>query len=141
VVGLKRPGILVKGAEEYFEREHRRAERARRRAARRHTNRAKRLAAAMAGLLIIVVLAAVAGTQQWEIGRLKSQRAETLSLRQRAAALSAELEKSDKEIEALKERIASLNRDLEAEQTERARAETALRASIADKKKAPKPSV
>ena len=138
--GLKRRGILVKGVEEYFEGEYRRAERARRRAARRHTDRAKRLAAATAGL-IIVVLAALAGTQQWEISRLKSQRAEMLSLRQRAAALSAEKAKSDKEIEALKERIASLNRELEAEQTERARVETALRASIADKKKAPKPSV
>jgi peptidoglycan hydrolase CwlO-like protein len=135
-------GIQVKGVEQYFEREHRRAEKARIRAARRNTGRVKRFIVAIAVLFIIVVMVLVTGIQQSEISRLKAQRDdEMLGLRERAAALSAELDKSGREVEALKERIVSLDRDLEAERTERARAETALRKSIADRKRTSEPSV
>ncbi len=135
-------GIQVKGVEQYFEREHRRSERARNRAARRNTGRAKRFITAMAVLFIIVVMVLVIGMQQSEISRLRAQRDDEMRvLRERSATLSAELDKSGKEAEALKERIASLDRDLEAERTGRARAETALRKSIADRKKASEPSV
>ena len=140
--GLTRHGIQVKGVEEYFEREHRRAERARKRAARRGIGRAKRFIAAMAVLLLIVALVAVAGTQQWEISRIEAKRqGEIVALTERAATLSAELDKSGKEVEVLKERVASLNKELEAEQAERVKMEAALRESIADRKKASKPSV
>jgi uncharacterized protein HemX len=128
VPGFKKNTILVKGAEKFFERENRRQEKVRRKAARKGTGGAKRAAVVLVLLLVVAGLGAFMWSQQRQIGRLRSARdGEISGLKSQIATLSLKLEESDKQVQTLKENITVLERQVEAEQSQRIRAEAVLR--------------
>ena len=96
-------------------------------------------------VLIILILALMAGAfsqlsgLRSEVGALQVQKeGDTRALRMQIAALSAKLDRSDKHMEALTDNIARIERELEAEKALRAKAEAAAkRPAITKKAKKP----
>jgi len=128
VFGFRKSAIQVKGAEKFFEKENRRRERARKKAARRGTGGSKRLVIPLVAIVVIVALGMLMRNQQTQILRLRVvKEGEIRALQSRVSALSAELEEIGKQAQAQKESISGLERQLDAEQSRRVRAEAALR--------------
>ena len=126
--GFRKSAIQVKGAEKFFEKENRRRERARKKAARRGTGGSKRLVIPLVAIVVIVALGMLMRNQQTQILRLRVvKEGEIRALQSRVSALSAELEEIGKQAQAQKESISGLERQLDAEQSRRVRAEAALR--------------
>jgi hypothetical protein len=138
VRGFRRSAIQVKGAEKFFQKENRQLEKARRKAARRATGRSRRFIVLVAVLLIVVALGAFMLSQQTQITRLRALRdVEIEVLRSRVAALSAEMKESDRQVQTLKENVSGLEKQVETEQSQRIRAEAALRNRSVAKKRLP----
>ncbi len=136
MLGIRKSAIQVKGAEKFFEKENRRREKARKRAARRGTGRVKRLVVLIVALVIIGALGIFIRNQQMQIAQLRALRDREIdTLRTRVSTLSVELEESDKQVRTLKENIAGLEKQVETEQSERARADAALRGRSPTKRK------
>jgi cell division protein FtsL len=136
VLGFRKSAIQVKGAEKFFEKENKRREKARKRAARRGTGGAKRLIILVIVLAVMAALGMLVRNQQTQIAQLRALRdREIETLRTRVSTLSAELEESDKQVRTLKDSIAGLEKQVEAEQSERVRAEAAVRGRSPTKRK------
>jgi hypothetical protein len=132
VFGFRKSAIQVKGAEKFFEKENRKQEKARKRAARRVTGRAKRFFLLVAALVVVVALGVFIRNQHTQIVQLRALRdAEVERLKLHVSDLSAKLEESDRHVLTLNESIGELEKQVEAERSERVRAEAALRGRTA----------
>lgn len=134
--GFRRNAIQVNGVEKFFEKENRQREKARKKAAPRQTGRVRRAVMSFIVLVIIAALGMLVRNQQTQIAHLRALRnGEVDVLQSRVSALSAELQESGKQVQMLKESIAGLEKELEAEQAQRVKAEAELRGRSLAKRK------
>ena len=133
--GFRKNAIQVKGVEKFFEKENKQREKSRKKAARRGIGKMRWIGIILA-VLVIAGLAVFAGNQQTQLARVRASKDREISdLRLRISTLSTKLEESDKQVQTLKESIVALERQVEAERSQRARAEAETRSRPAGKRK------